>query len=391
MKRLIYTLAALVLLGTSCKNIQKMVDRGEYDEAIIYSAEKLAGKKKKKTKYVTALEEAFAKVTKMDMDRISFLKDERRPENWDKIIAMYEKIDRRQERINPFLPLISKDGYRAQFKFVNVDPLIKVAMEEAAIYHYDKANLHIEAARRGSKSDARVAYEEVKKIERYFKNYKGSTNIKREALDLGKTRVLIQAKNDSRTIVPGGFEKDLLAIDLNDMNTLWKSFHHVAPSNKAIDYVAVLKIREMDLSPEREIINHYVDEKEVEDGWKYVLDKNGNVLKDTLGNDIKEKRFVIVRADVVEIFREKSTRVIGTLECFDKRTNELIKTLPITVNSNFEDYASSFRGDRRAICDRTRNRLKTNPLPFPSDMDMIWQSAESLKSTFKSSLKKLYI
>lgn len=391
MKRIIYSLSLLVLLGTSCRNIQKMVDRGEYDEAIVYAAQKLAGKKNKKTKYVQSLEEAFQKVTRMDMERIEFLQDERKPENWDKIIAVYEKIDRRQSRVSPFLPLISKDGYRANFKFVNVSPLIKTAMNEAAGYHYDKANVHLAAARRGSKNDAKIAYDEIRRIERYFKNHKDSENIKREALDLGQTRVLVSVENKSAAIIPSGFEREIIAMDLANLNTQWKSFYMSAPGNKKIDYRAVLKINRLDLTPERETINHYIDEKEIKDGYRYVLDQNGNVLKDTLGNDIKEPRMVIVRADVVEIFREKAALVSGNLECFDKYTNELVKVLPITVNSSFRDYASSYRGDRRAICDRTRNRLKTAPAPFPSDTEMIWESADELKTVFKSSLRKLNI
>jgi len=36
----VYTLLAITLLLSSCKNIQKMVDKGEYDKAIFYAAEK---------------------------------------------------------------------------------------------------------------------------------------------------------------------------------------------------------------------------------------------------------------------------------------------------------------------------------------------------------------
>ena len=40
----------IVLMALSCRSIDKMVDQGRYDEAIIFAADKLAGKKNKKTK-----------------------------------------------------------------------------------------------------------------------------------------------------------------------------------------------------------------------------------------------------------------------------------------------------------------------------------------------------
>ncbi|MBT8189816.1 MAG: hypothetical protein KJO29_05265, partial [Bacteroidia bacterium] len=72
MKNLLYIVLGLVLIS-SCRSIEKMVDQGQYDEAILFAAEKLAGKKNKKTKYVKGLEEAFAKITRHEMSLIERL------------------------------------------------------------------------------------------------------------------------------------------------------------------------------------------------------------------------------------------------------------------------------------------------------------------------------
>ena len=50
MKNLVYTFLSLSLslsLFTSCASADKMVERGDYDEAIRLATKKLAGKKKK--------------------------------------------------------------------------------------------------------------------------------------------------------------------------------------------------------------------------------------------------------------------------------------------------------------------------------------------------------
>ena len=109
MKTLLYTLTLLMLLG-SCRSVEKLVDKGNYDEAIIVATKRLAGKKKKKTKHVKYLEEAFAKITERDMDMIHSLDAENNPYNWERVLAISQKMEKRQNRINAFLPLTSKDG-----------------------------------------------------------------------------------------------------------------------------------------------------------------------------------------------------------------------------------------------------------------------------------------
>ena len=67
----------------SCKSIDKLVERGQYDEAIVLATKKLAGKKNKKTSYVRNLEKAFDKITSMDMDKINALDAVTNSYNWE--------------------------------------------------------------------------------------------------------------------------------------------------------------------------------------------------------------------------------------------------------------------------------------------------------------------
>ena len=71
MRTFLYT-TLIVLIGlTSCRSIDKLVDEGRYDDAILLATKKLAGKKNKKTKHIQALEEAFFKVNSIETDRIA--------------------------------------------------------------------------------------------------------------------------------------------------------------------------------------------------------------------------------------------------------------------------------------------------------------------------------
>jgi len=135
MKTILYTLILLTSFG-SCRKLEKMVERGEYNRAIVYATKKLAGKKKKKTKHVKALEEAFVKITKRDTERIAYLNGNQNPENWDIILRLAEDMEYRQERIRPFLPLVSKDGYEAHFDMVDTYKIRTEAIAGAARFHY---------------------------------------------------------------------------------------------------------------------------------------------------------------------------------------------------------------------------------------------------------------
>jgi len=142
------------------------------------------------------------------------------------------------------------------------------------------------------------------------------------------------------------------------------------------------------MTPEIVREREYVDHKEIEDGWNYVLDNNGNVLKDTLGNDIKTPRIALIQAFVLETYQHKAAQVHGRLEVRDIRNNNILDNSGITVDYVFENYASTFRGDRRALSRDSRRRIGNSPRPFPRNEDMIIRAADELKPSIKTKIER---
>lgn len=390
MKTILYTLT-LILLTLSCRSIDKMVEQGRYDEAIIFAAQKLAGKKNKKTKHVKGLETAFAKLTRMEMNEINEMDGTNNPHNWDRIYRLAQKIDSRQRRVEAFLPLVSKDGYKADFEFVRTDVVLAKAREGAAEYHYNEALQLLEASFEGDKMAARQAFNKLKDVRYYKESYKDLNRLLNTALEIGQTHVGVQVINNSYSILPVAVDEIMRSVSVQDLNTTWKRFYLTEEPDSTLDYIAVLEITRLDVSPERETVEHYTDSKQVKDGWKYVLDENGNVKKDTLGNDIKEDHFKTVTAQITEIFREKAAYIEGRLRYQNLRTGETISSRPVSVEAVFNDYASRYRGDKRALGDRCRRRLKDYPAPFPDDFAMVLDATENLKAAFKDALYELRI
>jgi len=281
-------LAAVIIITIgACASPQKLLETGNYDETISVAVSKLAGKKKKKTEYVQALEEAFAKATDRDMKEADRLKSENRPENWARINDIYQRIRRRQDMISPLLPLVDERGVKAEFRFVRTNDLEKEARENAAAHHYDRGKELLEEGRRGSKSSARAAYNEFGKITEYFQDYKDRRELMQEARNLGTVRVLLTIENEAPVVLPNEFEEIVTSMGVKDLNTEWTVFYNRNTNQAPIDYRVVMRITRIQMQPALVKEREFEETKEIEEGFEYVLDSRGNVMKDSLGNDIK--------------------------------------------------------------------------------------------------------
>lgn len=381
-------LALISLVLASCTSPMKLVESGDFDQAIELSVKKLAGKKTKKTKYVMALEEAFEKITSRDMALAENLKEEGRPENWEKINDIYRKIKRRQDKISPLLPLIDKEGIKADFRFVKVDGLERESRNKAAAFLYEDARNSLAQAKEGNKMAARNAYRQLEKIGQYYTNYKDRTQLMELAQELGTSYILFEMVNNAPVVLPIGFERELTRISINDLNDRWKEYHTRQQTGVDYDFKVVMNMTAILVSPGLVQEREYVDSKEIEDGFDYVLDENGNVKKDTAGNDIKIPRRVIIRSKVFETYQNKVANVSGRLEYIDLNHNQVIHTDHIAVEAVFENYAATFSGDERALSKESRRRIGNRPLPFPENEDLLFTAAEQLKPLIKEKISK---
>lgn len=385
---MIFYLAAFLFL-TSCTSIEKLVEKGEYDRALEVAVKKLQGKKNKKTKHVRGLEDAFKKLNERDLAAASRLIDQDRSENWGDLFTIYSRIEARQEVIEPLLPLRSKDGYKAKFKFVRTAKLIDEAANYAAEHDYNKATKLLERGKKGDKDAAQHAYYLLNGIDIYVRNYKNTYDLMDEAEYFGQTRVEVIMKNVAPVILPAGFEREVLSINTRDLNDKWTKYYLGGSKNEEMDLQAILVIKNLDVSPEREIVTIHNNERQIKDGFEYVLDDKGNVKKDTSGNDIKVDRFISVRASVTEVNRTKSAIITGQVHFRDLHTGERFKTEHVNVVANFEDISCSFTGDKRAIDDDWRPHLGSYPSPFPTDFALTMDVAENLKYELKKKIKRI--
>ncbi len=387
--RIFTPLFLLAFLLTACHTAQKYVESGDYDSAIDLCVHKLKGKTKKKLEYVQGLELAFRKAQARDLATIEHLKAESRPELWERIHNIHLDIRSRQNKVAPLTPLVAKNGYRAQFQFVEIASMERQSREKAAGYLYDQSVTLLDRAESGDKMAARKAHDLLLGLQnRYYPNYRDKDVLLAKARDLGTSYVVFEVKNQSGKLLPRDFAARLKTFDKRGLDSEWREFSFEEKPGLHYDYKAIYKVRDIDISPERVQERSYFDEKKIQDGWDYVLDKRGNVMKDSLGNDIKTPRMVFIRAEVLEVHQTKAARIAGAIEVRDVRNGSLLETCELATEVVFENYASTFRGDERALSQDSKNRIGNRPLPFPPDEDMLVQAAERLKPDVKEELRR---
>lgn len=387
--RILFPLFFLAFLLSACHTAQKYVESGDYDSAIDLCVRKLRGKSKKKLEYVQGLELAFRKAQARDLATAEHLAAEGRPELWERIHDIHLRIRARQNKVAPLTPLVAKNGYRAQFQFVDIAPMERQSREKAAEYLYDQSVTLLESGERGDKVAARKAYGLLLDLQKnYYPNYREKNVLLAKARDLGTSYVVFEVKNQSGKLLPRGFAERLMALGKQDLDSEWREFSFEEKPGLHYDYKAVFKVRNIDISPERVRERAYMDEKKIRDGWDYVLDRRGNVMKDTLGNDLKTPRMVIIRAEVLEVHQTKAARIAGAVEVRDVRNGNLLETRELATEVVFENYASTFRGDERALTDDSKCRIGNRPMPFPHDEDMLVQAADRLKPDVKEELRR---
>jgi hypothetical protein len=386
-KTFIFGIVLLFAL-TSCVSVHKTIEAGNYDKAIDLAIYKLRGKKNKKESIVKDLELALDKANVRDLNTIDYLVAENNPAHWERINALYQTIQQRQNKLTPLLPLRAKGGYEGKFNFVDVANMERDSRQKAADYVHTHALGLIQIAETsGNRVAARDAYFELKKLQNYNAYFADTETLISKSKQLGTTRILVEMRNQSNVVLPRDFDYRMMHLAKSDLESPWLDYVFEDKTTQSYDYKVVIKMNNIDVSPERINTREYIDEARVEDGWEYILDKKGNVAKDTLGNDLKQKRYINVRAYVRESYQTKAAKVGGDIEVYDFKTKSLLDKDRITTEVIFEHYASAFNGDRRALSPESCRRIGNRPATFPSTNDMLSDAADRLKPLFKARLK----
>ena len=390
MKKITYFFFTLLFIAScsSVKTTQEAINSGDYDKAIALAVKNLRSNKVKKGNqpYIPMLEDAFKKATEKDISRIKFLKKEGNPENFERIFNLYQALNYRQEMIKPLMPLrYLTNGKEARFKFKDYSSEIINAKNKLSDLLYVKAKALFKS---NNKYDYRKAYDELIYLDKITPNFKDARNLIDEAHAKGTDYVLVTMKNKTRKIIPKRLSKDLLNIDTYGFDDLWTVYHSVKDKEFSYNYGLELTLREINISPEQIREKQFVKEKQVKDGWKYLLDKDGNQVIDDKGKKVKVDKLVKVKCELYQFTQFKSAEVVGQVRYTDLVSKQLLKTFPLKSEFVFEHNYATFNGDKRALEKSFLDMIVLRAVKFPTNEQMVYDAGNDVKQHLKNIVRR---
>ena len=367
----------------SVRQTESSLRSGDYDEAIRIALSKLQNRKDAKGKqdYIYLLEEAFAKAKERDLATINSLSKDANPSNFEKIFNLYQNLNARQERIKPVLPLkLNRENRNASFPFDDYSEQIVSSKNSLSKYLYDNSKALLATK---DKMSFRRAFDDLNYLNRLNPNYKDVANLINLAQNKGTDYVNVYTKNETNMVIPVRLQNDLLDFSTFGLNDKWTVYHSNKVKDIVYDYGVIVNFRTINISPEQIKEKEVTQEKQIKDGVKTLLDSNGNVVKDSLGNPIKVDNFKTVRATIYQFNQFKACQVTAKVDYIDFNTNQMLQTFPLASEFIFEHIYANYRGDKRACDEMYMPYFNNRAVPFPSNEQMVYDSGEDLKAKLK--------
>jgi len=379
-------ISSLLLISFGCSPIKKInnnVVSGEFDKAInkTISELKKIKNKKKKIQYELILKDIYNRAVVNSKDKISRFKKDGNPEFFDDIYFEYDKLIKRQNKLK------NLSSERLNFNFENYDSELINFRYKTSDYFLKISNSFIS---NNNKFDYRKAYNYLTVIESINPNYLDTRSLIKLCLVKGKDYILLNVLNESKSVLFEDLEKDILNIKGYDLNSTWKSFFTKNDSFEGTyDFYIDLAFKSFIISPERLVQKEGFSEKNIVDGLTYKLDDEGNVMKDSLGNDIKVDKLIKISVKSIESIQSKSAKVLAEIRFIDKKKN-IIEKFPLESEFWFRNRFLEYDGDKRVLTKEQVKLSKNRFMPFPPDEVLIFNNSENIKRKMKRIIYKSF-
>ena len=383
MKKILLLIIAAILIA-SCGSTKKQLQKGNYDAVISKSVKKLV-KEPDSSEDALLLDKAYKISNEQDLERVKFLKMENNPNNYDEIFGRYENLKRRQALVRTVLPL-NINGRSINYEYYDYDAEIVNAKRKAAEYYYGNGKKLLQNT---DKDSYRLAYDQLVRARDYSGDgYPDLNELILKARVLGISRALVQVVNNAHIVIAPEYQDALLSFDNKGLNSDWVEFHFRDLNERMeYDYLILVHVIDVILSPEDTKSKDVIYKKDIEDGFSYALDARGNVMKDSAKNDIKIKKYKTIQCTLIETSQKKSVQIRGEVEIIELQpSKKLLVKEPIGAENVFQNVSARAVGDQAALDEEALLKLKNEPIPYPNDLEMIFNTAETLKPAIRNSI-----
>jgi hypothetical protein len=379
MKTKIYSTATMVtflsVILFSCKSVNKLYQKGDYDEAVITAVKKLQKNKlKDDTKELIA--DAYAKAINQRTENIRSFTLRNDELKWEAIASEYSRMQQLTDAVNrsaEALQYVKPIDFKQQYAD---------AAEQAATVRYNRG---MQWMQQGDKQGARNAYYEFDAATRYRTGNRELEELRNRSFDAAATYVVVNTSSTryfSYNEAAQTFDRDLLNyLQCNAPSIFvkyyspWEAQRLSRNADQVIDFVFD-NIRQGNAQTDRTEKEVYKDN---------VLLRERYIRADSV---VKEYGRVTAK-----IYTTKETiNTIGAVYVTIRDANSRFTIMDRRVEGNYcytNEYAR-FTGDERALSADDKNRINTTSSNRPNERALLEAINRNIYNQVTNELKYFY-
>lgn len=383
MKTIIYTIAisAIFYLASCSKSGTKALEKGNFYEAVLQSAEKLA-KDSDNSKASSVLPEAYRNAQNEFLRDIERAKNANQQFRWETVLDYYHKLNTMQGAIDKCTAcrrLVSPQSY-----FREEDN----ARENAAAERY-ALGIDLMKSRPGtlpSRESARAAYNHFEQISIFAPNYRDIQSRMEEALNVGSFHVVLeQPKINSRLYQ---YSNEYFQGKIDEFLRTNRRM------NKFIRFYSPQEAKSAKLNPDQivrlEFIDFVVGETNITNDRLTVTSKDSVKTGEATINGKKVPVYGKVKAQLIRSHKAVRSRGLLSLEIFDFQTNKVLSREEIPGEFTWVNDWASFNGDERALSAADKALAQRREEMPPAPQQLFIEFTKPIYDQVTSRIKRFY-
>jgi hypothetical protein len=203
----------------------------------------------------------------------------------------------------------------------------------------------------------------------------------------GISRVIVEVANLAPLKLPPQVLEDLTTFDTQGLGSEWVEYHFKHVDKDAdYDYSVLVKLLTIGVSPDETKDVDVVFTKQVEDGEERIRDNDGNVIKDSTGNDMWRTKYKEITCTLIETQQLKSVEIKGEVEIYSIHPERMIQKTPFGAANTFEHHSARAAGNKEALTAEALEKTKREKVPFPTDVEMVMTCTETIKPAIRDAI-----
>ena len=147
---------------------------------------------------------------------------------------------------------------------------------------------------------------------------------------------------------------------------------------KEADFTVELVVRTIEAYPDKVTTNRYEETKEIQDGFEFLYDAQGHIVKDSLGNPIKVPDYKTVSVFVTETWQEKIATMSGEI-LYKDANGRVMRSIPVRSDAVFQNYYATATGYYEALSAQSKQKIGGQPIPFPSENTLLLDAVKQME------------